>query len=295
MKRIKILLFIIFNFIILVSPIIVSANMAAPKPDDVGTTIVFEKNDSISVTKEVLDIHVNDLTANINAVYYMKNIKNEDVKTESMFISPNIENSKVVVEANNKALNYNIDSYYIDYDPNIVIEDWRYVVLEKDGNPDYDLGIQTISFSLEFAPLEEVVIRVNYDYRLGGRPDRIDQYKYAKINYYLLPASMWNGFNDLTINLYLDDSLPVLEESSLNFTHIKDNKYEYKSNQLPKTNLELRLNQNGWQHFCAQFHNPTFITFFTIIIVISLFIIISIIILLVVLVKKHKKYKKISQ
>ena len=292
MKKIKILLFVILGFLILITPITVRANMAAPKPNDVGTTIVFEKNDSINVTKEILDIRVNELTANISAVYYMKNIKNEDVKTESMFISPNIENSKVIVEANNKPLDYNVDPYYIIYDPKIVTEDWKYVVLEKDGDPNYDLGIQTISFSLEFAPLEEVIVRVNYDYRLGGRPERIDDSKYAEIKYYLLPAGMWNGFTDLTINLYLDDSLPLLEESSLNFTHVKDNQYEYKSNQLPKTNLELRLNRNGWQSFWAQFHNPLFIVTFIGITLISLLIIISTIILSVVLVKKHKKLYK---
>ena len=286
----KLCLLFLFLSLILVFPITVSANMAAPSDSDLATTITFEKNDDIIVTSEVIDIRLNGKMANINVLYHMKNTKDYDVTTKSMFISPSIEGSDTTVTANGKELSYEAKDYYATYD-DIGINDWQYVILSNDNPYNTWINVQTITFNISFKSLEEFDVVVNYNYKLGGRPERNDDLKYGTIDYYLTPASMWKSFNDLTINLYLDSDMPVLEYSNLDFTKVSKRHYQYKSNELPQENLKIEIDQNGWQEFWAGFKNPY--NYIYLIFIAPIAIIVALVALVVVIIiVKHKKAKK---
>ena len=49
-------------------------------------------------------------------------------------------------------------------------------------------------------------VTVSYPYRLGGYPDYDWNVKRGEILYYLAPAALWQDFQSLTINLYLDEA-----------------------------------------------------------------------------------------
>ena len=72
MKKISIIFTLTLVFILSV-PQVIFANMVAPDDPDIGSAITFEKNDTISVLSEVLDITVNGSQAHIVATYRMKN------------------------------------------------------------------------------------------------------------------------------------------------------------------------------------------------------------------------------
>ena len=214
----------------------VSCNMAAPKPTDIATSITFEKNNDISVSSEHISITIDDQVAHINAAYTMKNTKNEEITTPSMFISPNIENLSAEVSFNEIDLDYVKETYYATYDSELSENNWEFVILDakNETNGYFDLSLDTIKFDLKFNPNEEAIVNVAYDYRLGGRPERNDDYKYAELDYYIKPIGLWKDFDNLTIDLYLDDNLPIIKESNYEFNHVKDNHYQCVLNELPK-------------------------------------------------------------
>ena len=111
------------------APQVVFANMAEPNDSDISSTITFENNDEISVLSEVLDITVDGSQAYIVATYKMKNITDKNIVTQSMFLSPNIENSNVNVIANEKDVYFTVESYVFNYDTQIQTNDWQYAVL----------------------------------------------------------------------------------------------------------------------------------------------------------------------
>lgn len=292
MKKTKILLMFIFVLIFL-SPVVTSANMAAPKESDIGSVITFEKNDEISVISEVLNITVTGPKANIEAIYTMKNTTNDNVATKSMFLSPNIDSGGVKVLINDVNTSYEVKSYSLTYDTKIETDGWEYVVIphEEELSP-YDQTIDTISFEMSFMPLEKYDVQVSYTYELGGRPTLKTSPKHGIIEYFLVPAAMWKDFSSLTINLYLDKDMPIIKKSNLDFEKIKKRVYQYKSDALPEENLRVVIDQNSWQKFFSTFRSPYF--YFGLLLL-SPFIIggIAIIILIIWLIKR-KKRKKIN-
>ena len=78
MKRMKMLLLLALCGVLLGSQA-VYANMAAPRESDIGSSITFEKNETIAVLSEVLDITVKGSKADIVATYHMKNTTAESV------------------------------------------------------------------------------------------------------------------------------------------------------------------------------------------------------------------------
>ena len=88
--------------------------MAAPKEADIGSSITFEKNDAVSVLSEVLDITVDGSEADIVATYKMKNTTDESISTQSMFLSPNMENSGVKVVVNDKDTSFTVETYALN-------------------------------------------------------------------------------------------------------------------------------------------------------------------------------------
>ena len=280
MKKNK--LIILFIIVLFTLPQPAHANMAAPRNSDVGSSITFEKNDTISVLSEVLDITVERSVANIVATYKMKNTANEGLSTSSMFLSPNINTSGVKILVNDIETAYTVESYVLNYATVVTSNDWQYAVLTDKEMASYDENqrIDAITFEMEFAPNEEVEIMVSYSYQLGGYPDYNFNAKMGRIEYYLSPASMWKDFKNLTINLNLDEDMPVISYSNLEFTKIGNRQYQYISDTLPLENLEIVIDENGWQNVISTLRSPyltmLFIPFVPFILVVLVGIILTI-------------------
>lgn len=288
MKRTVLVSFLLILLAVISIPTVAYANMAAPDLPDIGSTVTFEKNDSISVLGEVLDITVKGEIAHIVAKYTMKNTTDSAVTTPSMFIAPNISNVKVTMDGT--PIEYTSKSYALNLSEEIVSTDgWKYVLVESDYSPD-DRKVDTVTFELTFAAGQQCEVEVAYDYRLGGRPARTDDMRYGEIEYLLTPATMWKDFTNITINLYLDDNLPVLSKSNLEFVKVSKNHYQYTSSTLPSEDLEIKLDITGWQNFWGQFKNPYFYMGVVITAPIWLpILLIAIIVVIVIVVKRRKK------
>ncbi len=245
---------------VLLSSGTVYANMAAPKEADIGSSITFEKNDVISVVSEVLDITVDGPKAVIAAAYRMKNTGDEAVSTQTMFLSPNMETGGVQVWVNDKDTTFESQSYALNYDTEIGMDDWKYVVLTDDskGRTGENQTVDSVMFDLDFAPKEELDVVVSYTYALGGYPEYDFNVKYGRIEYYLTPASMWKDFENLTINLYLDEDMPVISRSNLKFEKTGTGVYQYHSDTLPGENLEILIDENWLQNIFSTWRSPYF-------------------------------------
>ena len=292
MKKISII-FTLILVLILSVPQLIFANMVAPDDPDIGSTITFEKNDTISVLSEVLDITVSGSQAHIVATYRMKNTSDKSITTKSMFLSPNIENSDVKVLVNNNDASFTVESYALYYDTEIQTDDWQYAVLteDEDAYNDGEQTVDSITFEMAFAPNEEYDVVVSYDYRLGGYPNSNSDIKEGEIDYYLKPAAMWKDFSSLTINLYLDKDMPIVKSSNLAFEGIDTRTYRYTSDTLPDENLKIFIDENGWQNFWSSFRNPYFWMAAIMIIPLILFGLLVIIFI----VRRIRKKRKASQ
>ena len=248
------------------APQVVFANMAEPNDSDISSTITFENNDEISVLSEVLDITVDGSQAYIVATYKMKNITDKNIVTQSMFLSPNIENSNVNVIANEKDVYFTVESYVFNYDTQIQTNDWQYAVLadKNIANHTDRQSVDTITFEMAFIPNEEYDVIVSYTYSLGGYPLYDDNQKEGRIEYYLAPASMWNGFGGITINLTLDENMPVITSSNLEFEKIDTRSYQYVSDTLPEENLEIVIDDNWFINVLSTLTNPYLSMYFII-------------------------------
>lgn len=257
MKKISLILAFVLVFALPIFQV-AYANMAAPEEADIGSSITFENNDSVSVLSEALDITVNGSEADIVATYKMKNTTDESISTQSMFLSPNIENSGVKVVVNDKDISFTVETYDLNYDTEIKTDDWQYVVLTDDeiASRNEEQTVDTITFEMDFAPNEEYDVIVSYRYRLGGYPDYDFNAKKGVIKYYLAPAAMWKDFSNLTINLYLDKDMPVVTSSNLKLEKLGTRTYQYISDKLPKENLEIVIDENWWQNIFSTLRSP---------------------------------------
>lgn len=248
--------------LLLLQPMPVSANMAAPKDPDVGTSIIFQQNDALTVTEEVLDITVTGSTADITAAYSMRNLTTEPVSTPVMFLAPNTGDGSVEVTVNGEAVPFSMDTYTLTYYQDLETEDWRYAMLHYGSNhsPNGE-ELVGISFQLDFEPEEAGEIVVSYPYRLGGYPDYSWDVKRGEILYYLAPAALWEDVQSLTINLYLDSDMPVVTQSSVPFEKVGSRTYQYRSDSLPEGNLEIEIDQNQFQEALSVLRNPYMLAF----------------------------------
>ena len=256
MKRLSLLLTWIFLMPFLLFP--AQANMAAPQKEDVGSSITFEKNQQLAVLSQVLDIQVQGSQATITACYTMKNTTQEEVTTETMFLSPNVEESGTQVTVGGQEVPFSVEHYGISYDTRITTQDWRYAVLSPGDEENHAPGeqVDSITFEMTFAPEEEYDVVVSYVYRLGGYPDLDYNTKYGRIHYYLAPAAMWKDFGNLTVHLQLDEALPVLKESNLDFEKVGKREYQYTSSTLPEENLEITIDESWFQTIFSTLRNP---------------------------------------
>ncbi|MEG2836357.1 hypothetical protein [Anaerorhabdus sp.] len=287
MKKIIILFLLLVS---LVYPQNIYANMAAPEESDVGTSITFENNDDLSVVNEVLDITVKGDQANIIATYKMRNMTSNIISTQSMFLSPNVENANVQVSQNNIPVEFTVEHYALNYTTEIDTNDWQYVVLTDPSIADTnEKNVDAISFQLNFEPHEESLIVVSYTYQLGGYPNYPYHAKRGEIEYYLSPAAMWKDFKDLTINLYLDSEMPIIKSSNLEFTKISERYYQYKSDTLPSENLKIVIDENWIQSIISSLRNPY--SYILLIPIIGILAIIFGIIVTIYLYRKSKRNK----
>jgi len=291
----KISLFFMFVLVLALSfPQIAYANMAAPKESDIGSSITFEKNDTISVLSEVLNITVNGSQADIVATYKMKNTANENISTQSMFLSPNIENSDVKVEINGKNSSFIVQSYTLSYDTKVKTNGWQYAVLtdNETASGNEEQTVDSINFDMDFAPNEEYEVIVSYHYRLGGYPDYDDNAKNGEIQYYLAPASIWKDFSGLTINLYLDEDMPIIKSSNLEFKKASTRTYQYVSDTLPEGNLEIVIDENWYQNIFSTIRNPYLLM---IVKMLSPFILIGLVIIVFIIWRARKRKKQTGE
>lgn len=243
--------------LLLLQPIPVSANMAAPKDPDIGSSITFQRSDALAVTEEVLDITVTGSTAQITAAYTMTNITQEAVSTPVMFLAPNTGDGSVEVTLDGEALSWSVDQYALSFGSEVETEDWRYAVLTfgGEGNLSGEM-VDAITFQLDFDPGETSEVKVSYPYRLGGYPDYDWNVKRGVIYYYLTPAALWQDFQSLTINLYLDKDMPVIKDSSVPFEKVGTRTYQYTSDTLPQEDLSIFIDENGFQEMIGAIRNP---------------------------------------
>lgn len=275
--------------LLLLPPLPASANMAAPADPDVGSSITFERNDALAVTEEVLDIRVTGSTAEITAVYSMVNVTDQPVSTPVMFLAPNTGDGSVEVMADGVSVPCSTDQYVLNYPTRVRTEDWRYVVLTNSDAADGDgQKVDGISFQLDFGPGEACQVSVSYPYRLGGYPDYDYNVKRGTIRYYLAPAALWQDFQSLTINLYLDRDMPVLADSNLDFEKVGTRTYQYRSDTLPEGNLEIRVDQNWFQEAVGTLRSP-YLILYLIFFVPILLVIAAVVVTVVLLVRRKRR------
>ncbi|WP_297235050.1 hypothetical protein [uncultured Flavonifractor sp.] len=278
--------------LLLLPPIPASANMAAPADPDIGSSITFERNDALAVTEEVLDIRVTGSTAEITATYSMVNITDQWVSTPVMFLAPNTGDGGVEVTADGVSVPCSTDQYVLNYATKVKTEDWRYAVLTNSHVADVSgQTVDGISFQLDFGPGEACEVSVSYPYGLGGYPGYDYNVKRGEILYYLAPAAMWQDFQSLTINLYLDRDMPVLAGSNLDFEKVGTRTYQYRSDSLPEGNLEIRVDQNWFQEFIGTLRSPylkMYLLFFGPV----LLVIAAVIIVPILLVRRARRSKR---
>ncbi len=251
------ILFFALILIIAISPP-TYANMAAPTEADIGSSITFEQNEDIAVLSEILDITVSGSQADIVATYTMKNTSEQSVSTQTMFLSPNIENSNTKVLVKGQEIAFGVETFALNYDTKIETKDWQYVVLSSSepSNQNQEKIVDTISFELDFRPEESYEVMVSYRYQLGGYPDLNFNAKQGHIEYYLAPATMWKDFSNITINLHLDEDMPGVVRSSVDFEKVGPRSYQYNSDELPEENLRITIDENWWQNIFSTLRSP---------------------------------------
>jgi len=138
------------------------------------------------------------------------------------------------------------------------MDDWKYAVLTNDqiASSNDVQTVETITFDMDFAPNEEYDVVVSYTYQLGGYPDYDFDAKIGKIKYYLAPATMWKNFSSLTINLHLDEDMPIIKSSNLEFEKVGTRTYRYISDTLPVENLEIVIDENWYQNILSTLRSP---------------------------------------
>ena len=254
--KLKRMIPLVLVLLMICAPQVAYANMAAPADPDVGSSITFQKNKEISVQSEVLDITVHGAKADLVATYTMENTTDERVVTPSMFLSPNLEEGGVQVQVQGEDVPFTVDQYALNFTTEIQMEDWQYLVLSEDAADPQGQTVDAIRFELALEPGQQSQVVVSYTYRLGGYPDYDFNVKRGDLKYYLRPAALWKDFSSLTINLYLDEEMPVLAYSNLAFEKVGPRTYQYTSDTLPEENLSITVDGSWWQNIFSTLRNP---------------------------------------
>ena len=294
-KQIKILLSLMLALLISINimPTVVYANSAEPTYNSLGTGIVFEPTEEIAVKSEVLDIVMSEETAKITATYKMVNLTDKVIDIESMFVTPQFdkESENFTVKIDGTVVDYESKMFSMKWDTEIDKQDWEYIIVNGDDKyRDWYGGVQTVKYNMHFDANAEIEVMVSYDYRLGGYPT--SQNYTGTFLYYLTPAKYWSDFTDLTINLTLSESHPKIDRSSVKFEKIDKLIYQYKADELPSEELEIRVGKSWYVDAWNTLTNPMLWMIFGIPLLIFVVLPALIIIAVVIIRKKIKKKKE---
>lgn len=301
---------------------LVYANSAPPRPDNIGGTgIVFEKYDKVSVLSEELNIELySEIGVEIEAKYKMKNLTNETLEVNAMFVSPQRHNSlNFLVQQDDKKLQTTEEIYFLDFNNSIGISenDWQYIIENGKKAPYYidehgeykqledidEVCVSAVSYLMNFEPNQETTIFVRYFASLenyfGGRYATYGFEKYIKpygeLRYFLTPARYWNDFNDLTINIKTaEEGLTEIIESSVDFKKTKTGdyyQYQFKADKLPQTELIIKFGDTSFNNMLVYFANPYFWYKFMPIIAIVLILLAMLVVAIVCLKNKKSRSK----
>ncbi|WP_054743171.1 hypothetical protein [Cellulosilyticum ruminicola] len=261
MRKIRLCLKLILACILLLGQC-VYASSQPPKVADVASTITFKENDKIEVLSEVLDIKMHGAQAELVATYKLQNVTDEDVTSYAMFLAPNTKESLVKVKLRGRETPFVVTNYILNYDSTIERQDWKYTIFTKGDTTGVSekQRVDAVSFEMNFVPHEAYEVVVFYRYNLGGYPEGRRNQKTGELNYYLIPASVWKNFADLTINLYLDDEMPIIKSSNVHFKRVKKHTYQYVSDKMPKDNLEIVLDERLYQNIRGTLRTPVLST-----------------------------------
>ncbi len=293
MQKLRFLTAIFLTMVTIAGP--ASANMAAPTEPDIGTAVTFAHHNEIAVVSEVLDIVVNGATADITATYQMQNTTDTAVSTDSMFVSPHMEEGGVTVTANGQTVDFTAETWHLEYDSQIETADWRYAVLrpsERTESYDWQSTCDTVTFTLDFAPGEAYDVVVSYTYGLGGYPHLDFNAKNGLLEYYLAPAAMWKDFQNLSINLTLAEDMPKLVDSSVDFEKVGPRQYRFVSDTLPEENLVIRIDENWVQNIASTLRSPYLMMNIFMLAPLWLPVLLVAIVVIVVVVRKSKHKKE---
>ena len=243
-------LFLAFTYLAVVlflafSPVsAVFANMGPPysfipyDPIEYGAGgVTLKKNDEIKVVKENLDIVYDNTGVAVTAKYWMLNLTDKSVSTESLFLRP-FSQSEINVEEN-----IEIDSAPVDYTCRAYVSDeellWFVSVSDK--------CIYTMRFDICFEPNAQREVTVYY--KIAPAENSID------FTYFFSPANYWAGFEDLTVtvwNRYEDKygyGYGIINIYNFNFKqHGWGWLYEYHSDVLPEEDLHIFFGFGYAQH-----------------------------------------------
>jgi len=141
---------------------------------------------------------------------------------------------------------------------------------------------------MAFAPGQEYDVVVSYVYALGGYPSYDFDAKCGELTYYLTPAALWKDFSSLTIELRLDEDMPVLKSSTLPFEKVAARTYRYTSDTLPEEDLSIKIDENWFQNIFSTLRSPYLAMSLTFLLP-PILIVLALAVLLIVLRRRRRK------
>lgn len=285
------------------------ANMFAPEPNRQSTGIMFKEFNDVSVLSEHLTININynGTIANIAAKYKMKNLTDKSLSVETMFISPQAKKySQHKVFVNGKGVESQEEIYKMPVNSkDLAKNDWE-TILEKGEKIDKNLsegeydfycenGLVAVKYNLPFEPKQTIDVGVYYSQPLGGYPKAHKFYvhkPYGTLDYYLTPAKYWNGFQDLTIDVFTNEPMAKIKSSSIEFEKVSDLHYQFKSNKLPNQELNIEFCDYTVNNVIREATSPMFWQLFAAFLAILTLVVSIVICVMAIKVKLNKKDNK---
>ena len=107
-------------------------------------------------------------------------------------------------------------------------------------NENYKDALLSIEYFLSFQPQEVITVSVEYDYMLECNSSYL---KASTITFYYLlsPAKYWKDFKNISIYLTVNEEFQKITEATLEFEKIDTLKYYYHAEDLPKSELIIKM------------------------------------------------------
>ncbi len=98
----------------------------------------------------------------------------------------------------------------------------------------------TLFYDIDFPAKSTQEIVIEYRSRIGYIEKSLTQREYI-YQYLLNPAKHWSNFKDLTIEIFTNEELPEISESTLEFNQISNTHYKAVFDTLPDTDLMIKM------------------------------------------------------